>query len=245
MSTEHPKEMSNLATNGISTRTLVEQAVELIENLILNGEIKAGARLREQELEKRIGISRTPIREALLCLESRGMVESFPRRGSFVKTISIREISDVVEIRIALEGLAVRLAHQRLDSEGLSELKQSLKRMKAAVSKKDTRKFIEAHEEYHAKLISLSENEWLKRELSILRKITRWHRFYFQYSERNFKYSLASHELQYKLLSDPLANEDELVRVDTETTRRGCELLIEHIRKNEENNAKKMASRKQ
>ena len=233
--------MSNENSKGISTRTLVEQAVDLIEELILNGEFKAGARLREQELEKRIGISRTPIREALLCLESRGMVESIPRRGCFVKTINIREISDVIEIRIALEGLAVRLAHQRVDSQGLKELKQILKKMKEAISKKDTKAFIEAHEQYHAKLISLSQNEWLERELSILRKITRWHRFYFQYSERNFKYSLASHEQQFKLLSDPVANEDDLVRVDTETTRRGCELLIEHIRKTEE--AKKKAKK--
>lgn len=228
----------------ITSKTLVAQAVDLIENLILNGEIKTGARLREHELESMIGISRTPIREALRELVARGLVENVPRKGCFVKTFSIREISDVVEIRVALEGLAVRLAHRRGTPEGFAELGEILKSMRTALEKKNTKAFINAHENFHAKLISLSENEWLVRELHNLRKVTRWHRYYFQYNEKNFSYSLASHELQYKLLIDPLADENELVKVDTETTRRGCELLIEHIRKTEEAEKAKKSPRR-
>lgn len=216
------------------SQTLVAKAVEIIEDMIFDGSIKAGDWLNIQEIVERSGISRTPFREALQCLEARGLIENIPRRGPFVKAINIQEISDVIEIRIALEGLAVRLAHKRLDQGGLQALKKLLVGMRSALTRKNVKRFIELHEQYHMKLISLAENDWLLRELANLRKITRWHRFYFQYHQKNFSYSLASHEQQFKMLSDPLANEDELVRVDAETTRRGCELLLDHIRKTEE-----------
>lgn len=215
------------------SQTLVERAVEIIENMIFNGSIKAGDWINVQNIVDESGISRTPFREALQHLEARGLIENIPHRGSFVKAINVQEISDVIEIRIALEGVAVRLAHKRLNKEGLQELKKLLDGMRAALTRKNVKRFISLHEQYHMTLISYAGNVWLTKELYSLRKITRWHRFYFQYHEKNFSYSLASHEQQYRMLSDPLANEDELVRIDAETTRYGCDLLLEHIRKTE------------
>ena len=215
----------------ITSSTLVTQIASLIEELILNGTLKAGTRLKEADLEERFGTSRTPLREAFRYLESQGLVETFPRRGSFVKQINTEEISDICEIRVVLEALAVKLAHRRLTPEGLERLRVELDKLRETFESKDATAFINQHEKYHSVLISLAGNQHLEKELYNLRKIMRWHRFYYKYHKENFEYSLQSHELQFKLLSDPNSDDEELARVDSETTRRGCELLLEHIQK--------------
>lgn len=216
------------------TNTLVPQLAGLIEGMILDGTFKVGSRLKEADLEEKFGTSRTPLREALRLLESQGLIETIPRKGSFVKKIDIQEISDVSEIRIALETLAVQLAHKRMTAQGLQKLKKELTEMEAALRNKDGKSFMEHHEKYHSTLISLAGNSWLEKELYNLRKIMQWHRFYYQYHAENFEYSLKSHQQQFELLSDPKADEEVLSKIDAQTTRHGCELLLAHIKKTEQ-----------
>lgn len=214
----------------LSAQTLVTQAAGIIEDLILSGQLKVGTRLKETELEDMIGISRTPLREALLRLEGQGLIVTYPRKGRFVKEIDIKEISDISEVRIALEALTVRLVHRKITADDIVALQAILEKMEHALTEKDSSAFMEYHEKFHDKLISLSDNAWLEKELHTLRKLMRWHRFYFKYHDQNFNYSLNSHKLQLQMLSDPDCDEDELVKIDEETTRRGCELLLQHIR---------------
>ncbi|MCI5896939.1 MAG: GntR family transcriptional regulator [Sutterella sp.] len=214
----------------ISSKTLVSEATRVLEEMVLSGKLKVGARLKELELEKELGISRTPLREALVILESQGLIVNYPHKGRFVKKINIREIEEVCEVRIALEGLAVRLAHKHVKQKDIEDLKKILDRMEQAMISKNSTEFIDCHEQFHATLIALSGNSWLERELYKLRKLMRWHRFYYCYHEANFSYSVQSHRLQLEMLSDPGCDEDELVRIDEHTTRRGCELLIQHIK---------------
>ncbi len=213
----------------INVQTLVSQAESILEDLILNGKLKSGERIKEQALEKELGISRTPLREALMLLQANGLIETIPHKGRFVKKINIKEISDICDVRIALEALAVRLAHKKVTPKDITILQSILDDMSASIKAVNSTAFIENHERFHEYLISLTGNAWLEKELHALRKLMRWHRFYFRYHEKNFTYSLKSHQLQLKMLSDPNCNEDELVRIDQETTRRGCDLLIEHI----------------
>ena len=74
----------------LSSQTLVTQAANIIKDLILTGKIKAGERLKETELEKALGISRTPLREAMALLQAEGLIVTHPRRGRFVKKIDIK-----------------------------------------------------------------------------------------------------------------------------------------------------------
>ena len=106
--------------------------------------------------------------------------------------------------------------------------------MEEALQAQNAKDFMEKHEKYHSTLISLTGNSWLEKELYNLRKIMQWHRFYYQYHAANFEYSLKSHQEQFKLLSDPDSDDEILCRIDAETTRRGCELLLEHIKKTEQ-----------
>ena len=110
----------------LSSQTLVTQAANIIKDLILTGKIKAGERLKETELEKALGISRTPLREAMALLQAEGLIVTHPRRGRFVKKIDIKEISDICEVRIALEALAVRLAHKHITPKDVLKLQMIL-----------------------------------------------------------------------------------------------------------------------
>lgn len=110
------------------TRKANEVAAELIREAILDGRIAAGARLKESELAQQLGISRTPIREALLVLQAQGLVELTPNRGATVRTYSLDELDDMYHVRALLEGFAARLAALRLSEDAIGQLRASCER---------------------------------------------------------------------------------------------------------------------
>ena len=106
-----------------------EHAYNYLKEMILEGELKAGDRLIERELAGKLGISRTPIREALFRLESQGFVKTVPRKGVVVSNISENEVIEVFTILASLEVLAVKLAAGRMDKETQLELDQKIKEL--------------------------------------------------------------------------------------------------------------------
>lgn len=106
-----------------------EHAYNYLKEMILEGELKAGDRLIERELAGKLGISRTPIREAMFRLESQGFVKTVPRKGVVVSNISENEVIEVFTILASLEVLAVKLAAGRMDKETQLELDQKIKEL--------------------------------------------------------------------------------------------------------------------
>jgi len=106
-----------------------EHAYNYLKEMILEGELKAGDRLIERELAGKLGISRTPIREALFRLESQGFVKTVPRKGVVVSNISEHEVIEVFTILASLEVLAVKLAAGRMDNETQLELDQKIEEL--------------------------------------------------------------------------------------------------------------------
>jgi DNA-binding GntR family transcriptional regulator len=106
-----------------------EHAYIYLKEMILEGELKAGDRLIERELAGKLGISRTPIREALFRLESQGFVKTVPRKGVVVSNISVSEVIEVFTILASLEVLAVKLAAGRMDRETQLELDQKIEEL--------------------------------------------------------------------------------------------------------------------
>ena len=111
------------ASNDSAHGQRVDSAVKLLAEEIVSGKIKAGERLIETALAKRLGISRGPVREALRRLEERGLVKSSPNVGAHVASFSIREMAALFEVREAMEGMACRLAAQRMDDRDLARLR--------------------------------------------------------------------------------------------------------------------------
>ena len=108
--------MSNLAAALPSRPTAASQAVKAqlrLREMILAGELPAGARIAELAIVERLGVSRTPIRAALMRLEQEGLLEALPNGGYAVRTFSERDVSDAIELRGTVEGLAARLAAER------------------------------------------------------------------------------------------------------------------------------------
>ena len=93
---------------------------------ILTGELKPGERLMEIHLANRLGVSRTPIREAIRKLELEGLVTMIPRRGAEVANITEKNLKDVLEVRQALESLAIELACERITPENKEALREKL-----------------------------------------------------------------------------------------------------------------------
>jgi DNA-binding GntR family transcriptional regulator len=96
---------------------LVNQLTEFLTNAIIEGNLKEGQRLVENELQRTFGISRAPIRESFRILEKNGLVNTIPRRGSFVRNVTQKDVEENFPIRAYLESLAARLAVQNLTPE--------------------------------------------------------------------------------------------------------------------------------
>ena len=95
-----------------------------LRQAILRGELQPGERLMEIQLAQRLGVSRTPVREAIRKLELEGLVLMIPRRGAEVAEITRQDLEDVLEVRMALEELAVKIACKRITQEQLEEIKR-------------------------------------------------------------------------------------------------------------------------
>ena len=95
---------------------------EHLRNSILNGELKPLERLMEVQLAEQLGVSRTPVREAIRKLELEGLVIMVARKGAYVADVSVKDILDVLEVRCVLEGLAASLAAERMTEEELEKL---------------------------------------------------------------------------------------------------------------------------
>ena len=118
------------------------QIAEILKIAILEGEFKGGAQLVEQDLQTRFGVSRSPLREAFRELEKLGLVDIIPRRGSFVRRISRKDIEDSFPVRAALEGLAAELACRNMSDDVLERMTGLLGQMKAAADNRDTRELL-------------------------------------------------------------------------------------------------------
>jgi DNA-binding GntR family transcriptional regulator len=103
-------------------------ATERIRAAIVDGRFAPGERLKEEELARELGISRTPVREALLMLQSEGLVESVPNRGAIVRAYTPQEIEEMYELRALLEGFAARRAATRIGPAGVRALRASNER---------------------------------------------------------------------------------------------------------------------
>lgn len=120
-----------------------------LRQAILKGELAPGERLMEIQLAERLGVSRTPIREAIRKLELEGLVLMIPRKGAEVAKISEKSLRDVLEVRRSLEELAIELACQRMTEDEVKQLEEAQAFFREAVNKGDAMAIAESDEAYH------------------------------------------------------------------------------------------------
>lgn len=150
-----------------------------IRDAITSGELKPGERLLEKQLSEKIGVSRTPIREALRKLEIEGFVEMIPRKGAMVAVISQKDIEDVLDIRACLEALAARLACHNMTDEKIANLEKAKNDFENAAAGHNVDEMAKADTAFHDLLFDSSHNHRLVQLIYNLRE--QIHRFRMVY----------------------------------------------------------------
>ena len=152
--------------------SLSKKVSDQIRARILDGRLRPGERLVEDRLSAELGVSRVPVREALLGLSGEGLVRLEPRRGAWVAAISPEKVRDLVEVRALLEGLNARLAARRHDPSIVAELSETLRRGNEAALIGNAEHLARLNGEFHEKLAEASRNTVLSDVMRSLRERT-------------------------------------------------------------------------
>ena len=151
-------------------KPLREVIFNTLREAIIAGELKPGERLMEVHLADKMGVSRTPVREAIRKLELEGLVEMLPRKGAHVADLSIKDIMDVLEVRSTLDGLASSLSATRITDDEIKELKHILAQFVNYVEKDNMQGLIKKDVEFHDIIYRSSRNDKLIQISSNLRE---------------------------------------------------------------------------
>ena len=173
----------NLKVNENEYLPLRDVVFNTLRQAILRGEFKPGERLMEIQLANKLGVSRTPIREAIRKLELEGLVIMIPRKGAEVADITEKSLRDVLEVRKALEELAVQLACEKITQEELEELEHAGENFKKVLKKsKDITEVAEADVRFHDVIYMATDNQKLILLLNNLRE--QMYRYRVEYLKR-------------------------------------------------------------
>ena len=166
-----------------------------LRQAILKGELKPGERLMEIQLANKLGVSRTPVREAIRKLELEGLVLMIPRKGAEVAEITRQDMEDVLEVRTALEELAVKDACDHITDAQLSELKKASNEFKKALLEgKDLVTCAEADMHFHDVILSATNNRRLIQMLNNLSEQMYRYRMEYLKDERTHKTLIEEHD---------------------------------------------------
>ena len=175
------------------SQPLVEQITEFLTQAIMDGQFESGGRLVETELQRQFGVSRSPIRESFRILEKKGLVTSIPRKGTYVRKITQKDIEENFPIRANLESLAARLALPHLSAQDMEKMESAFSKMKEAAKNNDFKSYLKYHTQYHDIFIRASRNDTLIEILENLRHQAIWFRYSYLYVQEAFDYAVKVH----------------------------------------------------
>lgn len=153
---------------AVEKMDLATEIVKIIRNEIFTGELRYGTILRQEELAEQLGVSRTPLRDALHLLEAEGVLEKAGRRVR-VARYNYHEAKDLYELRERVESLAARQAAERASTKEQEHLGHLLERLLAEAADGNRSEWLEANAEYHESIIRMSHNAWVIRLMPMIR----------------------------------------------------------------------------
>jgi DNA-binding GntR family transcriptional regulator len=155
-----------ISNDGGKMARASDKLIEQLKQEIFSGMLKPGDQLGEADLAARFNVSRTPIREAVRSLVDNGLLETRSRKGAIVRMLNAKELNDLFEVAAELEGMACRLASERLTLTDKKMIKASLDLCCAAAQAEDIPGYAEANLSFHAAIHIASGNEWLTDQLN-------------------------------------------------------------------------------
>ena len=169
---------------------------------ILTGELKPGERLMEIHLADKLGVSRTPIREAIRKLELEGLVTMIPRRGAEVAQITEKSLRDVLEVRRALDALAVELAWERITPQQLEQLREACDAFERETKRGDANQMARADVALHDIILVASGNTRLMQMVSNLSQQMYRYRLEYVKDEGSYERLIREHRTIYESIRD-------------------------------------------
>lgn len=142
-----------------------DKLISQIKRDIADGVLKPGDQLEEAMLSERFGVSRTPIREAVKSMVDSGLLETRPRKGAFVRTLSAKELLDLFDVAAELEAMASRVAAEKLRESDIEAIKAGLDACYAAAEANDTAAYGQANLDFHHAIHKAAGNDWLIEQL--------------------------------------------------------------------------------
>ena len=176
------------------TKTIRRKIYEHLREQLLSGEIQPHQHLIEAKIAQDIGTSRTPVREALHSLELEGLIESIPRVGYVVKPTSEQEVEEICEIRMAIEGVAVRWAMEKAHKKLVEELKKNISLSDEKVSKGEVNAFVDMDARFHEIIARFSGSKRLRELAQTLRRHMLRYRIQSIYSFDNVLRAIEGHK---------------------------------------------------
>ena len=155
----------------VKAESLKDQAYEILRSSIITGRLEPGRLHNEKDLARGLGISRTPVREALLDLSKEGMIVFVPRKGIKIREVTRRDISDVMELRKVIESYIIESCCGQLTPADLKGIGKIIEKQKAMTMKENRERFVEVDREFHLFLASRTGNRQLLHVMENLRDL--------------------------------------------------------------------------
>jgi DNA-binding GntR family transcriptional regulator len=221
------EEINNIKINEyLPLRDIVFQT---LRKAILTGELEPGERLMETQLGEKLGVSRTPIREAIRKLELEGLVTMVPRKGAQVAQFTEKDIEDVLQVRATLEALAARLATKNMDDRAFLKLQLAIAEYEYAEREHDIEVMIEKDVEFHETIFNATKNEKLIQLFNSLGEQV--HRYRVAYLKNSQEGDAV--RVEHEEILQALKNKDEelAANLSSKHIQTQCESIMKILRK--------------
>ena len=177
---------------SLAPRALYEEVAELLRQRIFARELEAGSWIDELRIAQALGISRTPLREALKVLAAEGLVTMKVRRGAYVTEVSEKDLRDVYHLLSLLESDAARVVASCATDEQMTQIQVLQTALEAAMNDRD--RFFELNENFHMLLLGIADNRWRDQMVADLRKVMKLNRHNSLFKSGRLEESLKEHQ---------------------------------------------------
>lgn len=176
---------------GMADMPLYQRVAERLRERIVAHSMAPGSWIDEQALTAELGISRTPLREALKVLAAEGLVTMKLRRGAYVTEVSERDLSEVFHLLSLLESDAAAVVAEQASDEQIAELASLHQQLEDTVDERDA--FFAANERFHMRLLEIADNRWRNQMVADLRKVMKLYRHHSLFKQGRLEASLKEH----------------------------------------------------
>ena len=191
---------AELIDGAIERRTLHDEVVDRVRDMIIEGRLKAQDRINETELCRKLGVSRTPLREAIKTLASEGLIELVRNKGAIVKRLGVDEIVDMLEAVAVIEGYAAEVGVERASKQEIDEIADMHKRMRDYFRARDRLPYYKLNQAIHTAIVALTHNTTLMATHEALQMRLRRMRYVGNEQPKSWSGAMREHEAMIKAL---------------------------------------------